>query len=147
MIHLNLQLTGVHKLQTLSWLYLIMRVSFSSHNTSMRRRQPCCCLIQAGACAMQPRANRLDSWSCKQRRHCEASHPPPLPSLDASVMEPSFSSRALLMRRRRRCCCAAAVSTRAATKSDGVRSACPNRPDIHCATLVKGADLGCPRRG
>lgn len=75
-------------------------------------------------------------------------HPPGVSSLDASVMEPSFFwSRALLMRRRRRCCWAAAVRTRAATRSEGVRSACPNRPDIHCATLVKGADLECPRRG
>ena len=76
-----------------------------------------------------------------------ASHPPGGSSLEASVMEPSFSSSALLMCRRRRCCWAAAVSTRAATRSEGVRSACPNRPDIHCATLVKGADLQCPKTG
>ena len=48
------------------------------------------------------------------------------------------------MRRRRRRCCAAMVSTMAADRSLGVRSASPNSVASHCAMLDSGVDL---RRG
>jgi hypothetical protein len=47
---------------------------------------------------------------------------------------------------RRRWFCAAAVSTSAATRSEGVRSAFPKSPDSHCATLVSGEFLRKNRR-